>query len=268
MVRVQAGAFVLVIVVERELLAGGVGQAEHGIQRRIRAGAPQLPRRFRSPAAPSKRKTSTSSGLIDAAVDDDGQRDRLGVGRRVVRFFLETFRQRVHGKRHAVGSPVPCCGPTTDRCPARCPCMSNASLVDRQIPAANRDGGLRAGRAAQRKDAGHKRQFADGDAINEILAATVQRVLGFRARTRRPWRFGSRAPGRDETVVVGIVQFLALGVVQRHRGLEPAGHGVGQIRNQRPRAGRDDQLLALARREPVLVHTALQDLAVQHSPAV
>ena len=33
--RVQAGAFVLVIVIECELLAGGVGQLEHGIQRRV-----------------------------------------------------------------------------------------------------------------------------------------------------------------------------------------------------------------------------------------
>ena len=66
-----------------------------------------------------------------------------------------------------------------------------------------------------------------------------------------------------ETVAVGIGQLVSLGIVERQRGLKPAGHGVGQIGNQLPRRDGDDQLLPLACREPIAVYAAGHDLAVQ-----
>ena len=65
-----------------------------------------------------------------------------------------------------------------------------------------------------------------------------------------------------EQVVVGMFQFMALGVVECQGGLEPAGHGVREIGDQFPRRGDDDQSLPLAGLEPIAVHAAGQDLAV------
>ena len=56
-----------------------------------------------------------------------------------------------------------------------------------------------------------------------------------------------------EAVVVVVGHFLALGVVERQHGLKPAGHGVGEVRDQLARAGGDHQLLPLARLEAVAV---------------
>ena len=60
-VRVQARAFVLVVVIEGELLAGGIAQFEHGIQRRVQPAGIDL-RNDRIPGRPSKRNTSQSPG--------------------------------------------------------------------------------------------------------------------------------------------------------------------------------------------------------------
>ena len=55
---------------------------------------------------------------------------------------------------------------------------------------------------------------------------------------------------------------MPFGVVQRQHGLEPAGHGVGQVGDQLPRGGGDDQPLALAGVEGEAVDVAGHDLAV------
>ena len=65
-----------------------------------------------------------------------------------------------------------------------------------------------------------------------------------------------------EAVVVGVGHFVALGIVEAERGLEPAGHGVGEVGDQFARAGGDDQLLALGGLEAIAVHAAGHDLAV------
>ena len=116
-----------------------------------------------------------------------------------------------------------------------------------QVPAFHLDRHRSARLAAQREDARHKRQLADGDAIDEILAPAVDGVVD--ASTYSPSRGTSqRIVGIGlEAVVVVIRHFLAVRVVQHQHGLEPAGHGVGDIGDQLPRLGGDDQPLALAR---------------------
>ena len=65
-----------------------------------------------------------------------------------------------------------------------------------------------------------------------------------------------------ETVVVAIRQFASLGIANRHGGLKPAGHGIGQIRPQVARADGDHQSLTFARLEPIAIDAAGHDLSV------
>ena len=94
------------------------------------------------------------------------------------------------------------------------------------------------------------------DAIHEIRPAAVDRVLDLDdvlpvfGDLEEQDRIGM------ETIVVVVGQLFSLGVVERQRGLEPAGHGVGQVGDQLPRAGGDDQSLALAGLEAVAVGVA------------
>ena len=131
-----------------------------------------------------------------------------------------------------------------------------------QVPALELDGGLRAGPAAQREDARHERQLAHGDAVDEVLAAAVDGVLDLDhvLAVLRDLVVEDRIGMEAEVVVIG--QLLALGVVERQGGLEPAGHGVGQVGDQLPCAGGHDQALALAGLEAIPVHAAGHDLAV------
>ena len=57
-----------------------------------------------------------------------------------------------------------------------------------------------------------------------------------------------------ETEVVVVGHFFPLGIVERQRGLKPAGHGVGQVGDQLPGTDGDDHLLPLAGLEPIAVH--------------
>ena len=104
-VRVQPRALVLMVVVEGQLLAGGVGQLEHGIQRRVQPAGIDFGDDGVAGAAFETEHVPVAR-LINAPVDDDRQRDRLGGGDRVVRFLFEAFRQRVHRKGHPVGDSV------------------------------------------------------------------------------------------------------------------------------------------------------------------
>ena len=129
-------------------------------------------------------------------------------------------------------------------------------LAHGEVPARELDGGFGAGAAAQREGAGHKRQFADGDAIHEILAPPIEGVPDLDGV------FAVLGDGivKDgigmEAVVVVIRQFIAVGIVKRQNGLKPAGNRVGQIGDQFARAGRNHQLLTLMRLEPVPVGLA------------
>ena len=65
-----------------------------------------------------------------------------------------------------------------------------------------------------------------------------------------------------EEIMVGVLQFIAFGVVKGQSRLEPAGDRVCQIRDQLSRLGHDDQLQPFAGLKPIPVHAAGQDLAV------
>ena len=121
-----------------------------------------------------------------------------------------------------------------------------------------------AGRAAQREDTGQEGNLAHGQAIHEILAATIDRIANLDRVLAVLGRFVEQHRVGMEEIMVGIGQFMAPGVVERQGGLKPAGHGVGDIRNQFLRGGGDDQALTLAGLEAIAVHLAGHDLAVDH----
>ena len=105
MVRDQAGALVLVIVVEGQLPARGVGQLEHRIQRRIQPPGVDLGH-DRLAGLALETEDVPVARPIDAPVDDHRQRDRLGLGRLVVGLLLEASpaacpRRRARGWRPA-----------------------------------------------------------------------------------------------------------------------------------------------------------------------
>ena len=102
-------------------------------------------------------------------------------------------------------------------------------------------------------------------AIDEILAAAVDGVVDAEHVLAVLGHFAEDHRVGLEAVVVVVGHLLAVGVVQRQHGLEPAGHGVGDIGDQLPRLGGDDQPLALAGREAIAVHFAGSDLAVQRA---
>ena len=97
--------FVLVVVIEGELLAGGVGQLEHGIQRRVQPAGIDFGDDGVAGAALEAEHVPVAR-LVNAPVDDDRQRDRLGGGDRVVRLLFEALRQVVHCEGQPVGDPV------------------------------------------------------------------------------------------------------------------------------------------------------------------
>ena len=99
MVRDQAAALVLVVVVEGQLPPGGVGQLEHGIQRRIEPAGVDLGHDLLAGPALEAEHVPIA-GPIDAAVDDHRQRHRLGMFGRVVGLLFQAFRQRVDRERH------------------------------------------------------------------------------------------------------------------------------------------------------------------------
>ena len=132
----------------------------------------------------------------------------------------------------------------------------------RQIPAFEFDRSLGAGWAAQRKDAGHIRQLAQGDAIDEILPATVDGIPDLDHVFAVLGDFILQDRVGVELVVVGMLQFMALGVVKRHGGLEPARHGVRKIGDQFTRRDYDHKFHPLAGLKAIAIHAAGQGLAI------
>jgi len=105
------------IVVERQHVAGRIGDFQHRVQRGL-----ESPRRdFRH-----DRLAGTALELehiplirpIDAPVHDDGQLDLLGGSRGVVGLLVKTIRQRIQSERHAVGNEaLAACGQRIDARP-------------------------------------------------------------------------------------------------------------------------------------------------------
>ena len=175
MVREQAACLVLVVVVEGQLPPGRVGQFEHGIQRRIEPAGVDLGHDL-LPRLALEAEHVAVAGPIDAAVDDHRQRHPLGLFGRVVGLLLHAFRQRVQRERQAVERPGPA---------IRVKLIDSGRLargifrqaVKGQVPALHGDLRRFARLAAQGENAGHKRQFAQGHAVDKILAAAKDRVL-------------------------------------------------------------------------------------------
>ena len=128
MVRVQARALVLVIVVEGQLPAGGVGQLEHGIQRRIEPAGIDFGDDLLAGAAFETEHVPVAR-LIDAPVDDDRQRDALGVrpARRSAPVpGIPAACRRANGTRWR---PASCCARRADRTPGALSLASTVSLL-------------------------------------------------------------------------------------------------------------------------------------------
>ena len=193
------------------------------------------------------------AAALDAAVDDDRQGDRLRGLRGVVRLDFPAFGQRVHRVQNVVGD-----GFTASPC--RLPDAGAAGLgIERQlplrqVPAADRRHRGGSGLPAEREELRDERLLADGDAIDEVLAAAIDRVADFQLvfPVRRDREEEDRV-GIEE-VMVRAGQLPALGVVQGDHGLEPAGDGVGHVGNQVARLRLDDEALSAPRAEADPVH--------------
>ena len=134
-----------------------------------------------------------------------------------------------------------------------------------QVPAGGLDLHRGARPGSDRENARHERQLADADPVHEVLASTVDAVVDAEHILAVPGNLAKDRGVGLEAVVVVIRHLLAVCVMQHQHGLEPAGHGVGDIGDQLPRPGSDDQPLALARYEAIPVNFPGSDLAIQRT---
>ena len=253
-VGLQPGALVLPIVVEGQLFAGGIGQFDHGIQRRIQPARGHFGHNF-FPGAALDAEYVPLSRLLDAPVDDAGQGNQLGSSLRIDSFPRKIFRQRIHGEGEMVGHI--CLRAHHQRInPRRILPVIAGHAGGGQVPARHLDFGLRARRTAERKDARDKRHFARRDAIDKILAPAINRIPDLEHVFAVLGHFIEENRVGMETVMVGVGDFISLRVVNGDGGLKPAGDRVGQIGHQFAGGGGDDQLLPFVRLEAVTVHAA------------
>ncbi len=260
MVREQAGTFVFVIVVKRDLLAGGVGEPQHGIERSAEAAGENFGDDFLAGFA-FEAKDIFVAGAADAAVDGDGEGEFLrGVGA-IVGFDVGRVGQRVERDAGGIGELVVAAHRDEKRAGALVLGVEG-QLRGRQIPTGELERGALAAGGAEGIDARDEGQFTDGDAVDEVFAAPVDRILDFN---------GIGAVGGDvvtqdgvgvEAVVVGVSELTALSVVDGERGLKPTRHGVGEIRNEGAGVRDHHDALAFFRGEAEAVDFAGEDLAV------
>ena len=150
MVRVQPVALVLVVVVERQLLAGRVGQLEHRIQRRIQPPGVDLRHDLFAGAAFEAGTRPNSPGRSMRPLTMIGSVTGWALCGESLGFFSAALRQRIDGKGDAVGVDVSLAD--AQRIDARALVFGiHRQLIDGQVPAAKCDGGLLAGRTAQRE---------------------------------------------------------------------------------------------------------------------
>ena len=116
--------------------------------------------------------------------------------------------------------------------------------------------------AAQREDAGGKRQLAQGHAVDKILASAKDRVVDLDHVVAVAGNFIVQHRIGMEAETAGAGQFLALRVAEPDRGLEPPRHGVGNVRHQLLGTDRKDQLLPLGCREAIAIDLPGQDLPI------
>ena len=111
---------------------------------------------------------------------------------------------------------------------------------------------------------GHIGQLAQGDAIDKILAATVDGISDLNHVFPVLGDFTMEDRVGVEQIMVGVLEFIAFGVVKGQGRLEPTGDRVSQIRDQLSRLGHDNQLQPFAGLKPIAVHAAGEDLAVDN----
>ncbi len=252
--RQQAGGLVFEVVVERDACAGRANQLERRVERRAEPPRANLGD-DRLARLPLEREDVHVARFLDPSVDDHREREALGVLRGRVRLAFERLGQRVDGERHAVGRQLAPGGGHRRHARLRARRIHRHSR-GLQVPAGHLDGGLRPGRPAEREDAGDERELADGDPVDEVLAASIERVLDLQHVV---------AVGRDlhvehrvglVAVVVAVGDLVARRVAERERRLDPAGHGVGQIGHQVAGADDADEVLPLAGRETIAIGVA------------
>jgi hypothetical protein len=210
---------------------------------------------------PVKTEHIRISRTRDAAVYRRGQRDRLRSVGAIVGLGLggagERFEHDAGGIRElgvAAHRDVEGAG--------FLPSGVERELVGREIPAGEFEVGALAATGAERINAGDEGQLADGDAVDEVFATAVNRVFDFDGVSA----VGGNVETQDRigavAVVVGVGEFAAAFVVERERRLEPAGHGVGEVGDERAGVGDHDDALALFRGETEAVDFARHDLTV------
>ena len=132
-----------------------------------------------------------------------------------------------------------------------------------EVPALDRDLRLLAFATAQRKNAAHERHRAQLDAVDEILAAPMDRVPDLEQVVTLPGNPEVDDRVGVEAIVVGVGDLVPLVVEKCEGRLEPARDGIGQVRNQLPRGDGCDEVLTLAGVDQEAIHVSRQDLAVQ-----
>ena len=263
MIRVQARPRVVVIIVQGDDLAVGARDFDKGIIR----GAEPAGVHFRHDGLAGLAfhlEDVPVARPIRAAVDDDRQRHLLRLGRFVIGFLVQALGQRIPGERQEVGDQGPRGGgnPMHARLGIRGR-GSQRRLV--QIPAVHLQLNHLAHASAQRKDAGHKRQFTDGNPIDETLASAEQRLVDCEHILAVLGNLAIDQGIRIGAVIVVIGDLLAVGVVQPHYGLEPTGNAIRDVGHQVPGLGGDDQPLPLVRGKTIPIHLARRDLAVHRA---
>jgi hypothetical protein len=174
------------------------------------------------PVNPSRRIAVTVDGTVAAARDD---LDEHGVA------SARVEPEHVHGERQVVRRER--------RARHREPVHARPGVLRvevegarGQVPAGRVDRVRRTGACTEREETGDVRQFAHRDAVHEVLAPAIDRVLDLEHVV---------AVGRDvvrqhrvglEPEVVVVRDFLSVRIVERERGLAPARHGIGEIRHE------------------------------------
>ena len=256
----QSGAFVFVVVVEREGLPVGGGEPEDGVER----GSEPTREDFRDDFLPGlgiEPKHVLVAGAPDAGVDGEGQDDRLGSARVVVGLDLEQVGLGVERDAHGVGELAVAAHGNEKRAGLAVFGLEGKPFGG-EVPPGKFEGGPFTAARAEGEDAGDKRQFADGDAIDKIFAPAVNGVLDLQHIGAVGRNDGAENGVRIETVVVGVGDLPAGGVGETEGGLKPARHGVGEIGDEGAGAGDHDDALAFAGGETDVVDLAGENLAV------
>ena len=105
--------------------------------------------------------------------------------------------------------------------------------------------------------------FAHRNTIDKILPSSIDGIANLQLVFAAFGNLVKKNRVRIETVIVREGYFVAPGIVEGQRGLKPAGHGIGQIRDQAPSLRFDYELLSLARTETETIDVPRHNLSIQ-----